>query len=188
MNARRSVIAFVVATLAVPAFACGSEPVCATSSRDLLARKAASGDNVAAATLGMLSELGICGEPSLTDAKAWYLVAASRGDAHMQMRLGNLYYHSGPAQGGAREEAYRWFEKAADNGLPGGMVMLANRYMLGEGIEKDLAMAYYWFAKANGGELPDRFASLKAQMSEDELARAQRMLEGSATGPDQGGR
>lgn len=162
--------------LSVPANAVESESVCSPATQKQLESQAASGDTVAAASLGMMNEVGLCDEPSLTDAKAWYLMAAARGDPNVQFRIGYLYYHVPEGRGGDKQQAFYWFEKAAENGLPGGMVMLANRYMLGEGVEKDLVKAYYWFAMANGGTLPNSFDSLTEQMTVDQLERARRLL------------
>jgi TPR repeat protein len=47
-----------------------------------------------------------------------------------------------------QQEALKWFKQAAEGGNPDAQVELASRYMLGDGLEQNHALAAEWFLKA----------------------------------------
>lgn len=77
---------------------------------------------------------------------AW-LPLAEAGDAVAQNSLGALYDHGlGVMEDNA--EAARWYEAAAQQGLPLAMRNLANQYATGHGVAYDLDLAKQWYEKA----------------------------------------
>lgn len=77
---------------------------------------------------------------------AW-LPLAEAGDAVAQNSLGALYDHGlGVTEDNA--EAARWYELAAQQGLPLAMRNLANQYATGHGMPFDLEAAKQWYERA----------------------------------------
>ncbi len=76
-----------------------------------------------------------------------WLPLAEAGDAVAQNSLGALYDHGlGVIEDNA--EAARWYEAAANQGMPLAMRNLANQYASGHGVPFDLEMARQWYEKA----------------------------------------
>lgn len=76
---------------------------------------------------------------------AW-LPLAEAGDAVAQNSLGALYDHGlGVTEDNA--EAARWYEMAAQQGLPLAMRNLGNQYATGHGVAFDLELAKQWYEK-----------------------------------------
>src|SRR4029079_305522 len=65
------------------------------------------------------------------------------GDDDAQFNLGALYA-SGVGRQRSDAEAFRWFQRAADQGHSHGMLMVAGLYASGRGVEKDKVKAYSW--------------------------------------------
>ncbi|MDY0874276.1 tetratricopeptide repeat protein [Dongia rigui] len=77
---------------------------------------------------------------------AW-LPLAEAGDAVAQNSLGALYDHGlGVSEDNA--EAARWYEMAAQQGLPLAMRNLGNQYATGHGVTYDINLAQQWYEKA----------------------------------------
>jgi len=77
---------------------------------------------------------------------AW-LPLAEAGDATAQNSLGALYDHGlGITEDNA--EAARWYEMAAQQGLPLAMRNLGNQYATGHGVAYDINLAQQWYEKA----------------------------------------
>ncbi|WP_374652973.1 tetratricopeptide repeat protein [Dongia sp.] len=77
---------------------------------------------------------------------AW-LPLAEAGDAVAQNSLGALFDHGlGVTEDNA--EAARWYEMAAQQGLPLAMRNLGNQYATGHGVPFDLDLARQWYEKA----------------------------------------
>ncbi len=76
-----------------------------------------------------------------------WLPLAEAGDAVAQNSLGALYDHGlGVMEDNA--EAARWYEMAAQQGLPLAMRNLGNQYATGHGVPFDLELAKQWYEKA----------------------------------------
>ena len=99
----------------------------------LYKRAAARGNENAKKTLKMIAE------------KA--LEAAKGGDAGLQFVVGGMYmFGDGFEQN--YEEAVKWFEKAAAQGLVDAKFFLGSMYECGEGVEKNYETAFKWFKEA----------------------------------------
>ena len=85
----------------------------------------------------------------VVDAMNWYRQAAELGHAPAQVRLGDFLDYS--EQNSAAAE---WFEKAAQQGDPGGAVKLARLYRAGEGVPKDEAKAIDLYLQAAEQDYP----------------------------------
>lgn len=77
---------------------------------------------------------------------AW-LPLAEAGDAVAQNSLGALYDH-GLGVTEDNTEAARWYEMAAQQGLPLAMRNLGNQYATGHGVPFDLEAAKQWYERA----------------------------------------
>ena len=83
------------------------------------------------------------------------LEAAKGGDAGLQFVVGGMYmFGDGFEQN--YEEAVKWFEKAAAQGLVDAKFFLGSMYECGEGVEKNYETAFKWFKEA--AELGDKEA------------------------------
>ena len=116
-------------------------------------KKSAEQGNVAGQLL--LGILYFC-EENYTDGLKWLLAAErqSRKDSifadmvpALQCSLGELYY-SGEGIEQNYEEAFKWYEKAAEQGDADAQCMLGKLYYGGEGVEKNSREAFKWIEKA----------------------------------------
>ncbi len=80
-------------------------------------------------------------------AMAEWLPLAEGGDAVSQNSVGALYDH-GLGVDEDDSEAARWYQRAADQGLPLAMRNLASMYAGGHGLPYDKDQAEYWYEKA----------------------------------------
>lgn len=81
-------------------------------------------------------------------AEAAWLPLARQGDADAQFRLAGLY-DRGLAAGGIREEeAFMWYEKAAQRGHRDAAFQVGSAYKHGRGTRPKEALAVYWWQKA----------------------------------------
>jgi TPR repeat protein len=69
-------------------------------------------------------------------------------------------------------EAVKWFRKAADQGLAPAQYNLGVCYANGEGVPKDVVMAYMWFDLADKAMAKGELATT---MSPEEIDKAQRL-------------
>tara|TARA_Y100000588_G_C14081548_1_gene850379 strand:- start:337 stop:891 length:555 start_codon:yes stop_codon:yes gene_type:complete len=100
-------------------------------------------------------------------------VAAERGEAWAQFRLGFMY-SVGVDRSKDMAAAAGWMRKAADQNHGDAQFELAAMYSNGDGVEKDLSKAYYWFYRAEikGHKL----AAAKLKLMEKELSAADRVV------------
>jgi len=80
-------------------------------------------------------------------AVKWYRLAAERGDADAQNRLG-VCYANGYGVGKDVETAYALFRKSAEHGHAGGQRNMGLCYRNGWGVAVDMGEAVEWFRKA----------------------------------------
>lgn len=89
---------------------------------------------------------------NIAQAEIWYRKAAEQGYAHAQGKLGNMllirYCISVRLKPDARaavgDEALKWITNAANQGDKQGMADLANLYLEGKLVKRDLIEAYKW--------------------------------------------
>lgn len=79
----------------------------------------------------------------------WIKEAAETGDAEAQLITGNLLYNGYGCDQSA-SEAFKWWQKAAEQNDPDAEYNVAGSYYLGEkmGVHKDLKKAKYWYERA----------------------------------------
>jgi TPR repeat protein len=123
-----------------------SETAAAAGGETDLARRAKAGDALAQTALGCALADGAEGlERDLAKAERWWLLAAQKGEAQAQYRLGCLALLPGrfnPLM------ASGWFEKAAAQNHVFAMVELAALYERGEGLKRDIDKAAALYAEA----------------------------------------
>ena len=72
---------------------------------------------------------------------------ANAGDISACAYLGKMYYEgTGVAQN--YNEAFKWYQKAADNGVTGAYTWLGVMYYNGQGVAQNYGEAFQWFQKA----------------------------------------
>ena len=76
------------------------------------------------------------------------LKAAEQDDAYAQGKLGAMYYHGyGVAEDAT--QAFQWWERSAEQGVPEAQYKLGNMYSKGRGgVLTDYKLAVYWWSKA----------------------------------------
>ncbi|UCH46595.1 MAG: sel1 repeat family protein [Betaproteobacteria bacterium] len=79
----------------------------------------------------------------IVDALQWYQKAAGMGDSYAQARLGYIY-----DMAEENEQAVIWYRKAAEQGDPVGQHGLAQMYLNGEGVTRDVEQALALMKKA----------------------------------------
>jgi TPR repeat protein len=79
----------------------------------------------------------------LADEASVYRVAAERGDAQAQFKLGSAYYH-GKGSPHDLAEAARWYRKAAVQGYSKAQHNLAFLYSQGQGVPQSYTEAIRW--------------------------------------------
>ena len=76
-----------------------------------------------------------------------YQMAAERGNAEAQNKLGNYYYYGINVERDY-QKSMKWFQKAADQGDTEAQNRLGKCYANGTGVNKNLSKAVEWFQKA----------------------------------------
>jgi len=98
---------------------------------------------------------------------------AKNGDANSQLAIGTRYLE---LQNSAK--ALYWFEKSALQGNAEAQMHLGDAYARGKGVPVDLVTALMWLnlAAAHGGyEAKFRFQYVSAQMTAEQITKAQRL-------------
>lgn len=118
---------------------------------EYLRRSADAGHLEASFLLGSLYLKGFAGQqPSLQAAERYLRQAAERGHAGAQEKIGQ--YHLSHANNPS--EAARWFQAAANQGLPSAENNLGLLYAEGKGVSKDPARAFELINRAASKGLP----------------------------------
>jgi hypothetical protein len=138
------------------------------------------GDANAQYAVGVLMERGLGVAKDPVGAIAWYEEAAESGHVEALNNTGIAYFE-GKAVARDYTRALRDFQAAAEAGLPEAQYNLALLYAQGRGVERNTVQAYKWYGLALGGG-EDRSKSaldrLTAEMSEEEIARARKLIAG----------
>ena len=111
------------------------------------------------------------------EAAKWYRKAAEQGDANAQYNLGFMY-ENGQGVIQDRKEAAKWYRMAAEAGYAYAQNNLGLLYENGQEVLKDDIMAYALFnlaAVQGSKEARNNRALLKSQMSQNQIAEAQRL-------------
>ena len=100
---------------------------------------------------------GLGVERSVWEAVVWYGVAAEKGHALAQYRLGTIF-EEGPERSNIK--SVRWYSRAAEQGVAAAQTRLADMYYRGRGVVRSLEKTVYWYRMGAGGEtLPVRAPS-----------------------------
>ena len=134
----------------------------------LLQRAARGGFVTAQFMLGQVHEAGQYVPRDLARSFEWYQVAAASGSVEAQVACATAFYlgrgaPKSPAEAGALGTAKR--PRAATSARS---TWLASMYEQGDGVERDLRLARYWYdiAARNGDEAaPDKVKELDAKLS-----------------------
>lgn len=70
-----------------------------------------------------------------------------KSDATAQFKLG-IMYHNGDVVTQDYEEAVKWYQKAAEQGIADAQCNLGSMYRDGDGVAQDYAEAFKWFQMA----------------------------------------
>ena len=145
-----------------------------------IAKAAAQGLMEAQCVLGFYYYRGFGVEQNLDEAEKWYLKAAEQNDEYAQFSLGLINNRRKNP-----EKAFEWFSLAAEQKLGPAEYMVGSAYYEGQGVEKNLMMAYVFWRIARQNPTTDDFAIsglkislplLKMQLSRQELAEAEAIL------------
>lgn len=71
--------------------------------------------------------------------------AAEQGDAKTQYELGMIYHFGYDIVKVNRVESTKWYFKAAELGYSDAQMIVAELYMNGDGVVKDLEKSYMWY-------------------------------------------
>jgi len=127
--------------------------------------------------LGLLYKKGQGVKQDYQEAAKWYRKAAEQGDANAQYNLGFMY-ENGQGVIQDRKEAAKWYRMAAEAGYAYAQNNLGLLYENGQEVLKDDIMAYALFnlaAVQGSKEARNNRALLKSQMSQNQIAEAQRL-------------
>ncbi|MGB6290648.1 MAG: tetratricopeptide repeat-containing serine protease family protein, partial [Desulfobulbales bacterium] len=127
--------------------------------------------------LGLLYKKGQGVKQDYQEAAKWYRKAAEQGDANAQYNLGFMY-ENGQGVIQDRKKAAKWYRMAAEKGYAYAQNNLGLLYENGQEVLKDDIMAYALFnlaAVQGSKEARNNRALLKTQMSQNQIAEAQRL-------------
>ncbi|CAA0078558.1 Secretory immunoglobulin A-binding protein EsiB [BD1-7 clade bacterium] len=78
---------------------------------------------------------------------------AEMGNHQAQFTLAEQYFHGRDGQPRNHQEAFSWYQKAANGGYMPAQFTMGTLYDTGEGVKRDLAQAFKWYKTvANQGE------------------------------------
>jgi len=113
-----------------------------------LKKAAGAGNTDAMFTYAGCCQLGSGVPISLIDAKYWYEKASDAGDIVAQYNVGIMLFSGGPGVPADPVEAARLFRICADQGHDSSQSMLGVCFATGQGVEKNIEQAMYWYGKA----------------------------------------
>jgi len=127
-------------------------------------RKAAEqGHAPAAYNLGLMYAQGEGAKPDPEMAQRWFRLAADQGSVEAQVKLAEI------AIGEEKyEDAFLWFNKAADQENAGATFNVGSLYYVGRGVQKDEAKATEYYRKAARLGMPEAKDVLKSLGQEPE--------------------
>ena len=139
-------------------------------------RSAALGFVPAQFRLGALYERGQGVEKDAERAKIWYRRASEKGHAKAMHNLAVLL---ASGENPDMLQAARWFREAAERNLADSQYNLAMINEAGQGVPKNLAEAFKWYAlaaRSGDTEAGKRLEIVRRQMSKGEVASAEKAV------------
>lgn len=160
-------------------------PIDYGKSAALFRRAADQGHLLAQYYLGWSYFLGQGVAQSDTEGVRWTRKAADQGNGEAQVELGELYARGGRGLQTDKEMAFIWSHKAASQGFVAGATRISDMYEEGDGVPKNLVLAYAWRNLAGtltiraGGRLDgDALRALAQKMTPAEVAKAMTLANG----------
>jgi TPR repeat protein len=105
-------------------------------------------------------------------------VLAHDGDAEAQCMLASAYRQGLLGLTQSDTEAFKWYERSANQGYLDAMELLSIIYITGEGVTKDLVNAYLWAELAinyGSSQAIEIRRKLIAFMTKEQIAEAQKL-------------
>jgi localization factor PodJL len=131
--------------------------------------------------IGNFNEKGIGVEKNMARAVSWYELAAESGNVVAMHNLGVIYATPGTvADEPDMENAFRWFNEAADHGVRDSQVNMGIFHTRGIGTNVDLVEAYKWFAVASASgdvDAKSKLTVIKEALRPEQLAEAKVLVE-----------
>ncbi len=131
--------------------------------------------------IGNFNEKGIGVEKNMARAVSWYELAAESGNVVAMHNLGVIYATPGTvADEPDMENAFRWFNEAADHGVRDSQVNMGIFHTRGIGTNVDLVEAYKWFAVASASgdvDAKSKLTVIKEALRPEQLAEAKALVE-----------
>lgn len=127
---------------------------------DAIKKMAENGDPEAQGNYAGFFSKGFKVKKSNIIALEWHKKAAEQGYAFEQANTGHYYFYENDSIKIDYEEAFRWYDKAATAGDPNGQSALANLYLTGKGVNKNVSKAISWLQKAADQNHSDAYNSL----------------------------
>ncbi len=137
-------------------------------------RKSAEQTNaLAEMTLGMAYARGDGVQTNRAEAEKWLARAAASGHPFTEYVLGLFYWGRLDPKDG--DLAATWFHKAADQGQPDAEFLMGECYLLGRGVNKDLAEAYKWELLSSRGRSDKKISeALQREITPEQKAEGLR--------------
>jgi hypothetical protein len=115
------------------------------------------GDPDAMFNIGQAYKLGRSVPKDSLIARDWYRKAAAKGHLPAEANLGILLF-----QAGEKPEAVRWLKMAADQNEMRAQYVLGVAAWNGDGVPKNLALAYAYLSRSSAQGLPDAQSALNS--------------------------
>lgn len=136
--------------------------------------QARQGNAVAQYNLGLMYAEGKGVDQDGIEAVRWYTLAAEQGYLPAINNLGMTYDYGSLGIPEDNGKAIYWYRRAAEAGVGKAQFNLARMYAQGEGVPRNLVLAYMWVSLAArlGEEVSANRAWLAERLTRDEVARA----------------
>ena len=115
------------------------------------------GDVDAMFNIGQAYKLGRAVPKDSLIARDWYRKAAAKGHLPAEANLGILLF-----QAGDKQEAIRWLKMAADQNEMRAQYVLGVALWNGDGVPKNMALAYAYLSRSSAQGLPDAQSALNS--------------------------
>jgi TPR repeat protein len=143
--------------------------------------RSSKGSGLSALSLGSIYEEGKLVERNCSEAARWYRLAAERGDAGGETKMG-MFYFDGRCPAAVpkdTKEGTRLLREAAEQGLSVAQLNLGSFYEDGEGVPQDFVQAYLWYSLAAAREREGFVyaALLRRRMTPEQISEAAKLVQ-----------
>jgi hypothetical protein len=143
-------------------------------------KSAEQGDPSGQNSLGMMYLQGEGVDKDITEGLKWLHKSADQDYFEAFFNLGNVYSGNQDGVEGVPidyKKAAKWTHKGAEQGDAFSQYNLADMYAKGQGVEKDLVMAYAWWAISSDIGQKDK-SNIAKKMTPDQITKAEALQEG----------